>query len=525
MIQQSPTMQIIRLLVALLVCDYSQASCLPCSSHLCYRCLNTFPIDRTNVEKLEIICNSSRQQQVEGHERFYSIIQSYRTINCSMKTLYLDRYTLWNYLESMSVTHARLTRLSSVVFNRSLSISPILYSIKSLNVSHNSLRVLNKNFSYYFPSLEQLDLSYNQLTLIRKRTLSNFIHLKELYLNNNFLKHISPTMFPRQSLKAIALQMNPWHCSCANILTLSLSRPLPLCQTPSMYAHENISDIARQCLLYTKAKLLITVYNEREENFTCTLSPTIERWKNKTQENVTLISAWDLDQRRSISIDHLSNLSHTFERYLICFAMNSSYPESIETIFALRSSLNSTDLTSTNSTTVLIADLSIRNEPRLSPVLLWLFQMSKTILPRSFQNSNKHILIVWLALLTLALLIFMFLIYYLYHRRANKSSLELETDPLDHRTLFHVKFNCKNHKCLCQYRRRAHSTMHLTSSTSSTLCEKPSTCVRPSFIEPSQLRYAKIKRISSVQPSDQDYPVGEFRTLVKFQSLPKAFWP
>ena len=127
-------MQIFFLLLFSLLIFKCYSQCLSCTSILyrsCYQCLNEFPIDRSHVEKVSISCNSTNPIFNE-EERFYSIIKSYSTRNCQMKIFYLDQFTLWNYLESMSITYAQLTRLSPVIFNRSLSFSPILYSIKNI---------------------------------------------------------------------------------------------------------------------------------------------------------------------------------------------------------------------------------------------------------------------------------------------------------------------------------------------------------------------------------------------------------
>jgi hypothetical protein len=521
MIQQSISMKILISFFLLIFlnkksdCLNTSSSCLPCSSHLCYQCYNTLPNDRINIEKLFITCNSTKNL-FQKDERFYSIIQSYTIINCTMKTLYLDQYTLWNYLEYMSITHANLTRLSSIRFNRSLS-SPILYSIKTLNLSYNSIRILNKNFSYYFPSLEKLDLSYNQIINIKKKTFNNLIYLKELYLNNNYLKDILPNIFPSQSLYFINLNMNYWHCSCTNVLILSISRPIPICSTPNYFQNQNASDIARQCFLRTKANILITINASKTQNLTCVLSSIINEWKNKINKNITLISAWHIEQHHSIPFEYLSALSNKSDKHLICFNFNSTHPESIDTIITLpsisfQSSVNFTNVTVISST-------------KLPPFFLWLFNTSKNILPKYFQKSDKRVLIVWLILLTIAFIVLIFLIYYIHHHKTfdnyqlNKSRSFIRFDRNHHnpRTLFNIKLTCKNHKCLCQYRRRAHSKLYLTQSN---LIEKQSLCIQPLFIEPNELRYAKIKRISSTKNFDNDYLTGEFRTIVKSKSLP-----
>ncbi|CAF3965948.1 unnamed protein product, partial [Rotaria sp. Silwood1] len=93
-----------------------------------------------------------------------------------------------------------------------------------------------------------------------------------------------------------------------------------------------------------------------------------------------------------------------------------------------------------------------------------------------------------------------------------------------HRTIFNLKFNCKNHKCLCQYRRRTHSTMHLAQSTKSKSIIlsniETNNHIQSSLIKPTELRYAKIKHISSIKDLDNDYLTGQFRTTVKLKSLP-----
>jgi hypothetical protein len=496
------------------------SSCLSCTSTLfrtCYNCVNMFPIDRSYLEKVHIICNSTNQI-LQKQERFYSVMKSYKTINCTMRTLYLDQFTSWNYLEYLSITYAHLTRLSPVIFNRSLSSLPILYSIKTLNLSHNSIRIINKNLSYYFPSLEKLDLSYNHLILIKKKTFIFFIHLKELYLNNNYLKTILPTIFPRQSLRLINLNHNHWHCSCTNVLTLSISRPIPICQTPIQFKYQNAGDIARQCFLRTKASILVSTNTHRDENLTCALSSTIDIWKNKTNKNITIESAWHIEQHRPIPLQYLYALSKKSDKYLICFNLNSSQPDSIHSIITLtaQSHLIKTTNQTMNSTTNRTL-IFIKSEEKLPPLLLWFYNTSKNILPKYFQTSNKHVLIIWLILVILAFLILSFLIYLIYCQRQSKSKsishrfLRFDKKRHEPRTALNVKFNCKNHKCLCQYRRHAHSTMYLTKSTNN---------LRPLLIEPSELRYARIKRISSMKTFDKDYLTGQFRTIVKLKPLP-----
>ena len=494
------------------------SSCLSRSWDLFYQCYNTFPIDRTNVETLYIICNTTNNLFQQQQERFYSIIKSYTAVNCTMEILYLDQYTLWNYLEYMSITYANLKDISSISFNRSLSLSlPILYSIKMLNLSHNSIRVINRTFSYYFPSLEKLDLSYNHMIHIKKKTFSNLTYLKELYLNNNYLKHILPNIFPHHSLYLINLNMNYWHCSCKNILTLSISRPIPICYRPIEFQNQNVSNIALQCSLQTKVNILITVSIHRKQNLTCALSPIINEWRNKLNKNITLLSAWNIEQGHPVSLDHLPTLSSKSDEHLICFNFQSSHPGSIDTIISLssiaspNSSLSSTNLTNLmklNSTyEPSTTTLTITTSSKLSPFFLWLLNASKSILPKYFQSSNKHVLIAWLILLLIALFIFIFLIYFTYRRKTvyehkrSYSTIHLNTNHHSHhRTLFDTRFTCKDHKCLCQHRRCYRSTK----SEILNLLEKQSNFVQPSFIEPYQLRYAKIKRISPTKKSDNN---------------------
>ncbi|CAF1082464.1 unnamed protein product [Adineta steineri] len=537
MIQQSTSMQIFLIIFILIFVNritYSlNSSCLSCSSNLCYQCYNTLPIDRTHIEKLSIICNTTKNL-FQPQERFYSIIQSFTIINCTMKTLYLDQYTHWNYLEHIKIIHANLTSISSIIFNRSLSMTlPILYSVKTLNLSYNSIRIINKSFSYYFPSLIKLDLSYNHLILIKKKTFINLIYLKELYLNNNYLKQILPNIFPRQSLYFINLNKNAWYCSCTNVLTLSISQPIPICYTPKEFQNQNASDVARQCFLRTKANILITTNRNQKQNLTCIISSIIDGWKNKINKNITLISIWHIEQRRSISYNSLSTLSNKSNEYLICFNFSATHPESIDTIITLpiinvtkSIIVNSSFMFTTIKTTTTSVTRPLAN--KLSPFFLWLLNTSKNILPKYFRTSDKHILIVWLILVTIALIIFIFLIYFIhqhktidhYHYTKSYSLIPFDKNSPHHRTLFNVKFTCKNHKCLCQYNRRARSTLNLTKSKSSTLLNKQIYSIHPSFIEPSQLRYAKIKRILSTKEMNNDCSTGEFRTIIKLKSLP-----
>lgn len=496
----------------------SYSSCVPCTTTIfyrsCYECFDEFPLDRSHVEQVSIVCTSN--EQIFSHsERFFSIIKSYSTRNCSMKIFYLDQFTLWNYLESMSITYAHLTRLSPVIFNRSLSISPILYSIKTLNFSHNSIGLINKNFSYYFPSLEKLDLSYNHLQTLRRKVFSYFRYLKELYLHHNHLKDLSLTLLPRQSLRHVDLNFNPWHCSCSNVLTLAISRPIPRCHTPIEYRNENAGDIARQCFLRTKATIFLTT---NQVNFTCALSSTIDIWKNKTNSNVTLLSAWHIEQQRSIDIEYLYALSKKSEKYLICFHLNSTHSQFIHTIIPL---IFNTSM-HTNQSTVI--------PPKLSPFFRWLLNTSKILLPQSLQKSDKQVLIIWLILLVSALVIFSGLVYYIYDQHRKKRNYQVNSSdehPFirfdrnleDDHSIFNLKLNCRNHKCLCQYRQKTPSTMRLTKSRSIVLSNF-NLNDQPLLVQPSEFRYAKIKRISSSKDHEHHYLTGHFRTIVKLKNLP-----
>ena len=78
-------------------------------------------------------------------------------------------------------------------------------------------------------------------------------------------------------------------------LTLSISRPIPICQTPEQYRNQNAGDIARQCFLRTKAILLITTNLNQKLQLSCALSSTIDIWKNKTNYNITILSAWHIE--------------------------------------------------------------------------------------------------------------------------------------------------------------------------------------------------------------------------------------
>ncbi|CAF2083887.1 unnamed protein product [Rotaria magnacalcarata] len=454
-----------------------------------------------------------------------------------MRTFYFDQYTLWNYLETISITNAHLTRLSPVIFNRSLSFSTVLYSIKTLNLSHNSIRIIDKNFSHYFPSLEKLDLSCNRLILIRKKTFINLVYLQELYLNNNNLRQIFSTTFPRQSLSLINLNSNRWHCSCTNVLTLSTSRPIPTCQTPIQYKNHNVDDIARQCFLRSKAIILITTNIDEGQNLTCALSSTVDTWKNRINKNVTLVSAWHIEQRRPIAIEFLYALSKKLEKYLICFDLNSSQSESIHTIIPLTlklTSLNHTHQSSTFSMPVSTNPtiIIVKAERQLPDILLWLLNASKNVLPKHIRTSDKQVLIAWLILLNIVLFILSILLYFVYRQRQKTSSYQINSysrrfddDSLRNSPVINLKCACKTHKCLCQYRRHTNSTMYLAEIKSSksiivSNLDSINTNIRPLLIKPIELRHAKVKRISSIKQFDRDYLAGQFRTTVKLKPLP-----
>ncbi|CAF3965965.1 unnamed protein product, partial [Rotaria sp. Silwood1] len=178
---------------------------------------------------------------------------------------------------------------------------------------------------------------------------------------------------------------------------------------------------------------LITTNIYKKQNLTCALSSTFDIWKNKTNKNITLLSAWHIEQRRPIAIEHLYALSEKIEKYLICFNLNSSQSESIHTIIPLTSKLilfnntnqnqNYTMNIPTNRTLIII-----KSERKLPEIFRWLLNLSKNILPKSFRTSNKKILIIWLILLTIVLLILSFLIYIIYRQhKKNKDNYNINS--------------------------------------------------------------------------------------------------
>ena len=454
-----------------------------CSLNQCY---NHLPTNQMFTETLSIHCNLSVNLFDRSYEqRYYSILQTYSIRNCSMKTFFFDQYTLWNYLEYLSITYANLTSLSTQVFQQKNSL-PILYRLKTFNISHNLIRKLNKNISIYLPSLEKFDLSYNQLSYLHKKTFENLLYLKELYLNNNQFKQILSDVLPIRPIGLLNLNHNPWNCTCTNVLMLVLSRPVPQC----MNQNQNASLIARQCFLRSKTNLILTMNSH--ENLTCLLTKTISEWKKPISTNQTIQSIWHIEQQRIISFEQLVNLYNRTQIYFLCFNFNSTMSELIHSIIPLK--------------------LSNKISQNLSPFFRLILKFSKIFLPKIIQQSEKYVLITWLILLACALIILIYLIYSLQqlptHSRSSSSSrpfLRFDRNIHDHRTLFNVKLTCQNHKCLCQYRRRrAHSSFYLTPT------KIP--------IEPNQLRYAKIKRLSSTKIHDE--PIGQFRTRIQFQSLP-----
>ena len=173
----------------------------------------------------------------------------------------------------------------------------------------------------------------------------------------------------------------------------------------------------------------------------------------------------------------------------------------------------------------------LESSNKFSSFLISILNTSKNLLPKVLRTSDKQILLIWLVLLIFAFMLLTFLIGFIYFQRRkaraqrSPSISQLvdssETSP-DYQTVFNLKFHCRNHKCLCQYRRHAHSSLYLTKNRSVVLSNLDlNTTAQPLLIEPIELRYAKIKRLSSIQdfPS-ANFLTGQFRTIVKLKSLP-----
>ena len=181
-------------------------------------------------------------------------------------------------------------------------------------------------------------------------------------------------------------------------------------------------------------------------------------------------------------------------------------------------------------------EIILKSENKLAKVFLWLFNQSKKFLSKHIRTSNNHILAVGLIILTLVFIILLLIICLnCYQRRKLKYKHRMNslshrfhhttnTNSTNHRAILDLQFNCQNHKCLCQYSRRAHSTLNLTKSTSiksitmSNMESRNDT--RPLLIKPTELRYAKIKQLSSTKDLNHNYLPGQFRTIVRLKSLP-----
>lgn len=88
-----------------------------------------------------------------------------------------------------------------------------LPALRVLNLSHNNLTVLEPQA--LTGSLRELDLSHNQILSLPENVSVGLPSLEKLCLQGNKLNTLEKeTMTATEKLKQLALEDNPWNCTC-----------------------------------------------------------------------------------------------------------------------------------------------------------------------------------------------------------------------------------------------------------------------------------------------------------------------
>lgn len=88
------------------------------------------------------------------------------------------------------------------------------FSLKKIDLSHNQLATLPRDFLAGYPGLVVLDLRENLIQELPQGFLQDSHNLQELYLQDNRLHFLPGTILQKPRLQRLELGGNPWDCSC-----------------------------------------------------------------------------------------------------------------------------------------------------------------------------------------------------------------------------------------------------------------------------------------------------------------------
>lgn len=88
------------------------------------------------------------------------------------------------------------------------------FSLKKIDLSHNKLATLPRDFLAGHPGLVVLDLRENLIQELPQGFLQDSHKLQELYLQDNRLHFLPGTILQKPRLQRLELGGNPWDCSC-----------------------------------------------------------------------------------------------------------------------------------------------------------------------------------------------------------------------------------------------------------------------------------------------------------------------
>lgn len=189
------------------------------------------------IQKMKIIDNEIEvisQDDFKGYERVHNV---WLTGN-KIKNVRPRTFTKLKSIVDLRLDNNEIEKIDSNAFEG-------LKDLRMLYLQNNRLTTIQNNVFQTIKRIGVLLLNDNQLTSLKPLAFAR-LQMIQLNLRKNKLTDFPPNVFQNTSIVSIALQLNPLHCSCRNLLTLYNIEDVNIgakCATPSIFKSQTPSKV------------------------------------------------------------------------------------------------------------------------------------------------------------------------------------------------------------------------------------------------------------------------------------------